>query len=152
MIVRPEEPKDVFAIREITIAAFENHPFSRQTEHLIIGSLRSASALVSLVAEDHGTVVGHIALSPAAIGDTSSGWYLLGPVSVHPDHQGQGIGRALIEAGRRAGLQTPRFDCGSSRGSGQRGSGSPPARSSGAHSVQRALPHSATEGFSMASS
>lgn len=100
MIVRPEAPKDYSAIRDVNVAAFEHHPFSRQTEHLIVEALRSAGALeVSLVAEVGGSVVGHIAFSQAAIGDTSSGWYLLGPVAVRPDHQGQGIGRALIEAG-----------------------------------------------------
>ncbi len=100
MIVRPETPEDFSAIRDVHVAAFKDHPFSRQTEHLIVDALRSTGALkVSLVAEIHGTVVGHIAFSPATIGDTSSGWYLLGPVSVRPDHQGQGIGRALIESG-----------------------------------------------------
>ncbi len=100
MTVRPETFQDVGAIRSINISAFRNHPFSRQTEHLIVEALRAADALeISLVAEFDGSVVGHIALSRAQIGDTASGWYLLGPVAVRPDFQGQGIGRALIEAG-----------------------------------------------------
>jgi putative acetyltransferase len=100
VIVRTETPQDLAAIREVNIAAFEGHPFSHQTEHLIVEALRAAGALeVSLVAEVDGDVVGHIAFSAAGIGDTSSGWFLLGPVAVLPGHQGEGIGRALVEAG-----------------------------------------------------
>jgi putative acetyltransferase len=100
MIVRPETPADHMAIRDVNVAAFLDHPFSQQTEHLIVEALREAGALeVSLVAEVDGDVVGHVAFSPAGIGPTSSGWYLLGPVAVLPEYQGRGIGRALIEAG-----------------------------------------------------
>jgi len=100
MIVRPEAPGDFAAIRSVNIAAFLHHPFSQQTEHLIVEALREAGALeVSLVAVVDGSVVGHVAFSAASIGETSSGWYLLGPVAVLPECQGQGLGRALIEAG-----------------------------------------------------
>lgn len=100
MIIRPENPQDVTAIRRINIEAFKHHPFSQQTEHLIVEALRAAQALdISLVAELGGSVVGHIAFSQAQIGDTASGWYLLGPVAVLPEFQHQGIGRALVEAG-----------------------------------------------------
>jgi putative acetyltransferase len=103
MTIRPETGKDFTAIRQINIAAFEDHPFSQQTEHLIVEALRDAGALVlSLVAEVDGEVVGHIAFSPACIGGAPSPWLLLGPVAVRPDCQGRGIGRALIEAGLEA--------------------------------------------------
>ena len=102
-VVRAEEPRDVAAIRAVNIAAFEHHPFSHQTEHLIVDALRAGGALeLSLVAELDGEVVGHIAFSAASIGDTSVGWFLLGPVAVRPDHQGEGIGRALVESGLAA--------------------------------------------------
>lgn len=100
VIIRSETQRDVDAVREVNIAAFEHHPFSRQTEHLIVEALRAADALeVSLVAEIDGDVVGHIAFSSARIGDTSSGWFLLGPVAVLPEHQRKGVGRALVETG-----------------------------------------------------
>ena len=100
MIIRSETPRDLDAIREVNIVAFADHPFSQQTEHLIVEALRAADALeLSLVAEIDGEVVGHIAFSAAGIGSTSSGWFLLGPVAVLPDHQGNGIGRALVETG-----------------------------------------------------
>lgn len=100
MIIRAEQPQDQEAIRRVNVAAFEGHPFSRQTEHLIVEALRAADALdVSLVAELDGAVVGHIAFSLAQIGEVESGWFLLGPVAVLPDQQARGIGRKLIEAG-----------------------------------------------------
>lgn len=100
IIVRNEKPSDIDAISEITSAAFENHPYSHQTEPLIIHTLRAAGALaVSLVAEVEGSVVGHIAFSPVTVSDHSSGWYGAGPVSVLPALQRQGIGKSLIREG-----------------------------------------------------
>jgi len=54
---------------------------------------------VSLVAELDGRVVGHIAFSPVAFSDGTRDWYGLGPVSVLPEYQRQGIGRALVKEG-----------------------------------------------------
>jgi putative acetyltransferase len=103
VIIRSETPRDFDAIREVNMVAFARHPFSHQTEHLIVEALRAAEVLeLSLVAEVDGEVVGHIAFSAASIGDTSEGWFLLGPVAVCPEHQGKGIGRALVETGLAA--------------------------------------------------
>ena len=100
MMIRKEESTDIEAITQVTIAAFENHPISHQTEHFIINALRAAGALtISLVAEIDGQVVGHIAFSPIDISDDTTNWYGLGPVSVLPAHQKQGIGKALINEG-----------------------------------------------------
>lgn len=103
MIVRKETPADIERITEITRAAFEHHPHSRQTEPFIILALRAGRALaVSLVAEADGKVVGHIAFSPVAVSDGSPGWYGLGPVSVIPALQRRGIGKALVREGLAA--------------------------------------------------
>jgi predicted N-acetyltransferase YhbS len=45
MIVRPETRRDVGGIREVNIVAFDGHPYSQQTERLIVGALRKAGAL-----------------------------------------------------------------------------------------------------------
>jgi len=98
--IRPETASEIGAIREINIAAFCDHPISRQTEHLIVEALRDAGALeVSLVAVSEGRAVGHIAFSKATVGDPESEWFLLGPVAVLPALQGQGVGSALVESG-----------------------------------------------------
>ncbi len=100
MKIRPENKDDHDAISETTITAFEDHPFSQQTEHLIIDELRRANALpVSLVAVINEQVIGHIAFSPVSISDGTIDWYGLGPVSVSPKFQGQGIGSKLIKTG-----------------------------------------------------
>jgi putative acetyltransferase len=91
VIVRPETDRDLDGIREVNIVAFQDHPYSQQTEHRIVEALRVAGALeVSLVAESDGEVVGHIAFSAAAIGGSSTCWFLLGPVAVQPARQGEG--------------------------------------------------------------
>jgi putative acetyltransferase len=98
--IRSETPDDVGAITEVTIAAFKTLAISNHTEQFIIEALRAAKALtVSLVAEIDGRVVGHIAFSPVTISDGTPNWYGLGPVSVLPEYQRQGIGKALIQEG-----------------------------------------------------
>ncbi len=100
MIIRKENNTDFRSITNVTIEAFKNHPISHQTEHFIVNALGSANALtISLVAEIDGQIVGHIAFSPVTISDGSTGWYGLGPVSVLPEYQKQGIGKSLINKG-----------------------------------------------------
>ncbi len=96
---RPEQPEDLAVIRELVSLAFADEPHSNGTEPLIIDALREDGALdLSLVAEVQGAVVGHIAFSAASVGESSSGWFLVGPVAVLPDYQRRGIGSDLIEA------------------------------------------------------
>ena len=100
MIIRPETPGDYDSIRGINIAAFANQPYSHQTEHLIVESLRADNALtISLVAEVDGEVVGQIAFSPLKIGGKDCEWFGLGPIAVSPSRQRQGIGTALVNHG-----------------------------------------------------
>lgn len=98
--IRSEADADRDAITTVTMAAFETLEVSRQTEHFIIQALRAANALtVSLVAESNDRVIGHIAFSAVTISDGTQNWYGLGPVSVLPEYQRQGIGKALIREG-----------------------------------------------------
>ena len=100
MILREETTADIDAITEVTIAAFKNLPVSNQTEQFIIKALRSADALtISLVAVIDERVVGHIAFSPVVMSDGTKDWYGLGPISVLPECQKQGIGKALLNEG-----------------------------------------------------
>ncbi|CAG0955734.1 amino-acid N-acetyltransferase [Burkholderiales bacterium] len=98
--IRSETDADVGAITEVTVAAFRTLEVSNRTEQFIIIALRAARALtVSLVAEVDGRVIGHIAFSPVAISDGTRNWYGLGPVSVLPEYQRQGAGKALMQEG-----------------------------------------------------
>lgn len=100
IVIRPETNRDISAISELTVAAFEALEISNHTEQFIIEALRAAKALaVSLVAELDGSVVGHIAFSPVSVSDGTENWYGLGPVSVLPEYQRIGIGKVLIQEG-----------------------------------------------------
>jgi putative acetyltransferase len=100
IIIRKETESDIKTISEITIAAFESLAISQHTEQFIVDALRDANVLsVSLVAVSGDQVVGHIAFSPVTISDGSSGWYGLGPISVLPELQKQGIGKTLMQEG-----------------------------------------------------
>lgn len=97
MLIRKETPKDVDLIGSVIEAAFKTAAVSSGTEAKIVERLRCAGALMlSLVAERSGTIVGHIAVSAATIGDQGD-WALIGPVAVRPAYQSQGIGSALMK-------------------------------------------------------
>lgn len=92
--IRDELPADLAAIEAVTIEAFGTAEHSSGTEQFIVRALRDSGQLaVSLVAEEDGRILGHVAVSPVTI---STGWYGLGPVSVVPGRQGKGIGTMLI--------------------------------------------------------
>lgn len=100
LTIRKERPEDVAAIARVVEEAFHSHPYSNQTEHILVDRLRSAGVLsVSLVAVLDGALVGHIAFSPVTIDGKPCRWFGLAPVSVQPAHQGEGIGSMLIRAG-----------------------------------------------------
>ena len=100
IVIRTERAADEGAIGEVTVAAFAALHVSHHTEQFIVAALRAANALaVSLVAEIDGRVIGHIAFSPLTISDGTRNWYGLGPVSVLPAYQRQGVGTALIREG-----------------------------------------------------
>jgi len=100
IVIRSETQKDIHAIGQVTALAFAGKPYSDETEPLIIERLRNAGALsLSLVAEANFRVVGHAGFSVVHINGLDIGWFGLGPISVLPGLQKQGIGSRLIEAG-----------------------------------------------------
>jgi len=96
-VIRPAEPEDAAGIRAVHEAAFPTAAEAGLVEALI----REGDAIVSLVDERQGEIVGHILLSRMQV--AADGRALralgLGPVGVLPGFQGGGIGGALIEAG-----------------------------------------------------
>ena len=97
MIIRPETPADGAAVHAVVAAAF-----GQPAEAVLVDRLRAAGlTVVSLVAEEGGTVVGHILFSPVSIEQAprvrrAAG---LAPLSVAPARQRDGIGTALGRAG-----------------------------------------------------
>ncbi|MGP6174014.1 GNAT family N-acetyltransferase [Corynebacterium sp. A21] len=97
--IRPETPTDIPGIRAVIEQAFAELEHSDGSEPAIVDKLRDDAALhLSLVAETAAGVVGHVAISAVSIGDGRGDWFGLGPISVHPDLQGGGIGSALMRA------------------------------------------------------
>lgn len=100
LLIRPERPGDEDAIHRLTVAAFQPMEFSNGSEAPIIDSLRrSGDLILSLVAEENATIIGHVAFSPVSIEGVADSWFGLGPISVAPQRQRQGIGRSLILKG-----------------------------------------------------
>jgi len=98
--IRGEQPADIDEIRRLTEIAFADIPFSEGDEQHVIDRLRARGQLaLSLVALQEDRLVGHIAFSPSVSSCGASDWYALGPVSVIPERQRQGIGSALIREG-----------------------------------------------------
>jgi len=100
MIIRPEDPTDTAAIRSIVTAAFRDAAHTGGNEADIVDALRIGGVLtVSLVAEDEGNIIGHVAFSPVTVNSREVGWFGLGPVAVLVEKRRCGIGAALVEAG-----------------------------------------------------
>jgi len=97
--IRNEKVSDIQSIHQLTAAAFLDAPHTDHTEQFVVDALRKSGMLsISLIAEDAGDIVGHVAVSPVSISDGVTSWYGLGPISVSPSVQGKGIGSALMEA------------------------------------------------------
>ncbi|GAB1818118.1 GNAT family N-acetyltransferase [Herbidospora sp. RD11066] len=94
MLIRRELPGDVAAIRDVVLRAF---PTPMEAD--LVDELRVDPGWIpalSMVAEIDGEVVGHVVCTRAHIDDTPA--LGLGPLSVRPDRQRQGVGLALVHA------------------------------------------------------
>ncbi|MGE8227437.1 MAG: GNAT family N-acetyltransferase [Stenotrophomonas sp.] len=99
VIIRAEVATDADAIGLLTQLAFAPLVHSSGTEQFIVAALRRADRLaISLVATSGLELIGHVAISPVILSTKESGWYGLGPLSVHPRWQKQGVGPALVHA------------------------------------------------------
>lgn len=95
--IRRETPRDIPKVRAINEEAF-----GQPLEADVVDKLRAqCEEVLSLVAEDKDTVVGHILFSPAVIESPKGSVSGMGlaPVSVAQDHQRKGVGSALIRQG-----------------------------------------------------
>ena len=94
--VRPEHEDEVDAVEEVARAAFGGEKVPR-----LLRGLRTSVAWLGLsyVAEEAGEVVGHVSYTRAWVDapDRVVDVLVLSPLSVRPDRQRQGIGRALVD-------------------------------------------------------
>lgn len=96
MMIRPERAHDHDAVRALNVSAFGSPGEARLVDRL----RREADPVVSLVAEDHGVVVGHIMFTPVTLPDHPHLRAMgLGPMAVVSTHRRQGVGSALVRSG-----------------------------------------------------
>lgn len=109
IIVRQEEEKDCREAEETARAAFDypdrimRGQIGCPYEHWMVHELRLRDGVpeLSLVAQlENGTIVGHIICSKAIVKTESHELPVLnlGPLSVRPEYQRQGIGKSLVRA------------------------------------------------------
>jgi putative acetyltransferase len=91
--IRLERGDDRDAALEVERLAFDAHG-SAEEEVAIVEAVRDDDGSFALVATDDGAVVGHIQFSRGSVGETQV--VALGPIGVHPDRQGEGLGGRLI--------------------------------------------------------
>jgi putative acetyltransferase len=100
MLVRRELAGDEEAIRAVTAAAFARPGEDVPAEAPLVDWLRASTAWIpelSLVAVGpDGDVVGHVVCSRGTVGAAPA--LGLGPLSVRPDRQRGGVGKALVHA------------------------------------------------------
>ena len=101
MTIREEQPEDAAAVRTVNERAF-----GQPAEADIVDALRKQCPdCLSLVAVVDGEVVGHIFFSPVTIEGQELRGMGLAPMAVLPEHQRQGVGSRLVEAGIAALLR-----------------------------------------------
>ena len=107
LVLRPERPEDREEILRLTYEAFMtlDYPGRRRLdEHFLLSLLYESGkgiAPLCFAAILDGRIAGHIFYSETAFtrpDGTKARTLTFGPLSVHPEHQRQGIGRQLIEA------------------------------------------------------
>ncbi|MEV0407568.1 N-acetyltransferase [Actinoallomurus sp. NPDC050550] len=100
MTIRIEQPGDREAVRDLHLHAFGDHG---KTVAELVGALRAtveSNEGFSLVAERAGEVAGHVMFTrrmldaPRRLVEVQ----VLSPLAVRPDHQGRGIGSALVRS------------------------------------------------------
>lgn len=107
IIVRTEEEKDFRRVEEVTREAFsysgriERGGIGSPYEHWMVHELRKRDGVkdLSIVAEVEGELVGHLICSDAYIetpDKTRIHVLNMGPVSVLPQYQRQGVGKSLL--------------------------------------------------------
>lgn len=102
LILRPETAADCAQVEHITREAFWNVHVPGCNEHYLAHVLRKSPDFIAeldFVAILEGEIVGNIMYAHSQIVDITGNVHQVltfGPVSVLPEHQGKGIGKALI--------------------------------------------------------
>ena len=94
-------PADEEGILSVVAVAFSDSTRDASEELEIVRAtwaVEDAGRLIELVADDNGTVVGHVLAAPGRIDGAPTAVVGVAPVCVAPSHQQRGIGTALMDA------------------------------------------------------
>lgn len=94
-----EKPEDIAFIHSVNEQAF-----GRVSEAKLVDTLRLACTdHLSLVADDNGSIIGHLMFTPVVVTDGKQKTEGMGlaPMAVLPSRQRQGIGTQLVDSGLR---------------------------------------------------
>lgn len=101
--IRPETPKDYHAVENLTREAFWNQNVPGCDEHYLVHKMRSHKDFIpelAFVLEKDGKIIGNIMYTKTKLVDENGNEKPIlsfGPVSVLPEYQRKGYGKALIE-------------------------------------------------------
>lgn len=100
--IRNEKKNDYRIVEELTRDAFWNLYIPGCNEHYLVYMIRSHKDFVpelEFVAEVNGKIVGNIIYTKSKLVDKSGiekDILTFGPISIHPEYQRKGIGKALL--------------------------------------------------------
>jgi putative acetyltransferase len=97
--IRAAAATDREAIRRVHLHAFADSENQRVVQlALDLWDSQNQTGAHAWVAEAHGQVIGHLALSPVTAPSLGPA-HILAPLGVLPEHHGQGVGMALVRHG-----------------------------------------------------
>ena len=101
MTIRLAQNADLDSILKVVETAFSDEENKVIKKLVLELSTETASpSIKSLVAEVDNQVIGYVSYSPISLkSDSSISGYILAPLAVSPEHQKQGVGANLINAG-----------------------------------------------------
>ena len=93
--IRETTPDEIPALERLYRATFPEEDLVALVRDLV----HAGPDVLSLAAVADGAIVGHVAFTRCAIGESGTRAALLAPLAVAPDRQRRGLGRALVNAG-----------------------------------------------------
>lgn len=98
--IKPQRPADAGRIESLLDRAFGPDRLTKASYQFRDGVEDVPDLRFVAVAD--GTLAGTIRFWPVVVGRTATPALLLGPLGVHPDYQGRGVGAALMDHGLHA--------------------------------------------------
>jgi putative acetyltransferase len=93
-MARQSKPSDLPGLEALYPAAFPDEDLLG-----LVRDLEAESDVLSLVLDQSGAIIGHVAFTPCTVEGKRQLLALLGPLAIHPQNQREGWGGALVREG-----------------------------------------------------